>query len=357
MMTGLKGTFVISWTQTELDGLVSASVGALSVGASWRWHGEATRIDGPGSILVLGQSEEAERLRRHAARIVRRLVHVAMDETQDGRIPEPDEPMLERGFAITDGLRSYTATIVEAQGRRDPLLMFVDEVPPEGTDLWVTHVADQMLSANRSGDEAPQVICFTPETRIATPDGETRVADLQEDDLILTKDDGPQPVRWMGSRRMSGARLFTMPELRPIRIRSGALSDEVPDGDLLVSPEHRMLLKGAVAQDLFNSDEVLVSAKDLINDHSIHRDFDVREVTYIHMLLDRHQIVFANGLETESFHPATMPMDAIAEDQLHSLIDRVPGLNEDGSSYGAFARRMLSSAETAILRSQGFGPH
>ena len=127
--------------------------------------------------------------------------------------------------------------------------------------------------------------------------------------------------------------------------------------DLLVSPEHRVLLKGALASDLFNTDEVLVSAKDLVNDQSILRDYQSREVTYIHLLMDRHQIVFANGLESESFHPATMPMDAIADDQLPALLDRVPGLNEDASNYGAFARRMLSSAEMAILRSQGFGPH
>ena len=357
MITGLKGTYVISWTQTELDGLVAASVGALSVGASWRWHGEATRIDGPGSVLVLGQSEEAARLRRHAARVVRRLVHVALDNKQTERIPDPDDPILDRGFAVTDGVRSYTATIVDVPDRIHPLLMFIDDVPPEGTDLWVTHVADQMLSANRTGDAAPHVICFTPGTRIATPDGQKPVCELCEDDLVLTKDDGPQPVRWMGSRRMSGARLYAMPELRPIRIRSGAISEEVPDGDLVVSPLHRMVLKGEMARELFNTDEMLVSAKDMVNDRTILRDYDMREVTYIHLLLDRHQIVFANGLETESFHPATMPLDAVADDQRATLMDRIPGLTEDGSSYGSFARRMATSAEAAILRHRGFGPH
>ena len=357
MMTGFHGTFVISWTQTELDGLAAASVGALSVGATWRWHGEATRIDGPGSILVLGQSEEAARLRRHAARVVRRLVNVALEKADTERIPDPDDPVLDRGFAVTDGVRSYTATLVEVEERKHPLLMFLNDVPPEGTDLWVTHVADQMLTANRTGDQSPHVICFTPDTRIATPDGETRVADLQEDDLILTKDDGPQPLRWIGSRRMSGARLYTMPELRPIRIRAGAMGLDVPDGDLLVSPLHRMLLKGDAARALFNTDEVLVSAKDMVNDHSIYRDLSVTQVDYVHLLLDRHQIVFANGLESETFHPASMPLDEILPDQQVELFDRLPGLTEDGSSYGAFARRMLSSAEAAILKTTGFGPH
>ncbi|MCG6903171.1 MAG: Hint domain-containing protein [Rhodobacter sp.] len=350
MMTGFRGTFVISWSQTELDGLAAASVGSLFVGALWQWHGEATRIDGPTEVLVLGQSEEATRLRQHAARAVRRLVYVALEKTPHATIPDPDAPVLDCGFAVTDGLRSYTATLVEIPGRDVPLLMFLDQMPPCGQDLWVTHVTEQTLHANRSGDAVPEVICFTPDTRIATPDGPRLVAELCEDDLILTKDDGPQAVRWIGQRRMSGARLYAMPELRPIRISAGAVGMDVPDADLLVSPQHRMLLKGPMAQTLFNTSEVLVAAKDLINDRTIAVDRHVRSVTYVHLLLDRHQIVFANGLESESFHPASMPLHAIAPEQQQSLLDRVPGLDRDGSAYGAYARRALTSAEAAIMQ-------
>lgn len=357
MMTGFRGTFVISWSQTELDGLAAAPVGSLSVGALWQWHGEATRVDGPSEILVLRQSEETERLRRHAARAVRRLVYVAMGRGSTSRVADPDAPVLDAGFAVTDGLRSYTATLIEVPERNLPLLMFLDEMPPLGQDLWVTHVSDQTLHANRSGDPVPHVICFTPDTRIATPDGARRVGELREDDEVLTKDDGPQKIRWIGRRRMSGARLYAMPELRPVRIRAGAVGMDVPDADLLVSPQHRMLLKGALAQSLFNTTEVLVTAKDLINDHSIHVDRQIRTVTYVHLLLDRHQIVFANGLETESFHPASMPIQAIDPAQQQALLDRVPGLERDGSVYGDFARRSLTSAEAAILQYKGFGPH
>lgn len=357
MMTGFRGTFVISWSQTELDGLAAASVGSLSVGALWQWHGEATRVDGPSEVLVLGQSEETERLRRHAARAVRRLVYVALQRGHASKIPDPEAPVLDHGFAVTDGVRSYTATLIEVPDRDVPLLMFLNEMPPMGQDLWVTHVTDQMLHANRSGDPVPHVICFTPDTRIATPGGARLVGDLREDDEVLTKDDGPQKIRWIGQRKMSGARLYAMPELRPIRIRAGAVGLDIPDDDLLVSPQHRMLLKGALARSLFNTTEVLVAAKDLINDHSIHVDRQVPTVTYVHLLLDRHQIVFANGLETESFHPASMPLQAIDPDQQQALLHRVPGLERDASVYGGYARRSLTSAEAAILQYKGFGPH
>lgn len=71
---------------------------------------------------------------------------------------------------------------------------------------------------------------------------------------------------------MSGARLFAMPELRPIRIHAGAVGMEIPDEDLLVSPQHRMLVTEAVAQSLFDTSEAFVMMKDLINGYSIMGD-------------------------------------------------------------------------------------
>ncbi len=350
MKTGFRGTFVISWSQTELDGLAAAPVDALIVGATWQWSGEAVRVDGPGSVLVLGHSEETAGLRAHAARAVRRILGAAINYCDVARVPEPEDPVLDAGFAVTDGLHSYTATLIEVPGGKPPLVMFLDRMPPTGADLWVTHVTDHVVHMNRTGDSVPSVICFTPDTRIATPDGPRLVRDLQEDDEVLTKDDGPQKVRWIGRRRMSGARFIAMPELRPVRIRGGAMGTDMPDGDLLVSPRHRLLVKGAVAQALFNTPEVLIMARDLINDASITVDRNVLGVTYVHLLLDRHQIVFANGLEAESFHPASMPLGDIDPDQRDGLLERVPGLQDDASVYGAFARRPLSTAEAAILR-------
>ena len=264
---------------------------------------------------------------------------------------------MDNGFTVTDGIRTYTATIIDVPERDLCLLMFLNDVPPEGMDLWVTHVADQSVHANRSGDRTPHVICFTPDTMVETPVGQKRVGDLREDDRVLTKDDGPQPVRWIGSRRISGARFVAMPELRPIRIKPGALGEERPDSDLLVSPHHRMLLQGEQARRLFGENEVLVAAKDLVNDHSIMRDRQITEITYVHLLLDRHQILFANGLESESFHPACMPIDAVSPEQRPSLLDRVPGLDQNNGAYGAFARRMLTGAEAAILQYGRFRAH
>lgn len=350
MMTGFRGTFVISWSQTELDGLTAAPLAALSVGATWAWTGEATRVDGPADVLVLGPSEETADLRRHAARAVRRLVHAALDAGLVERLGPPDDPVLEKGFALTDGLSRYTATLIEVPDRARPLLMFLGDLPPAGRDLWVTHVSEATHQPNRSGDLSPEVICFTPATRIATPEGTRAVADLAEGDLVLTRDDGPRPIRWIGARRMSGARLYAMPELRPVRIRAGALGDDRPEGDLLVSPRHRILVRGPAARDLFGTDEVLVAACDLIDGRSILVDHRLCEVTYVHLLLDRHQILWANGVETESFHPGATTLEAVAPAQRAGLLDCVPGLEADAAVYGAPARRVLSRAEAAVMQ-------
>jgi len=141
-----------------------------------------------------------------------------------------------------------------------------------------------------------------------------------------------------------------MPHLRPIRFRSGALGIGRPDGDLLVSPQHRMLVKGAAAQALFNTPEVLVAAENLVNDLSVTVDHELREVTYVHVLLERHNVVWANGLETESFHPSNTALEMIDDRQRAGLLAVLPGIADAPQSYGDYARRNISASEAAILR-------
>ena len=128
-----------------------------------------------------------------------------------------------------------------------------------------------------------------------------------------------------------------------------ALGVERPDQDLLVSPDHRMLLRGRAAQALFNTDEVLVAARDLVNGQTIAVDMALREVTYVHLLLPSHHVLWANGLETESFHPAQADLASLAAEDRMRLLAMFPALDYDPHVYGAAARRMLSTSEAAIL--------
>ncbi|WP_300513928.1 Hint domain-containing protein [Aliiroseovarius sp.] len=350
MMTGSHGTFVISWSQTEVDGLTGAPIQALGVGASWRWTGKPVRVDGPPEVLLLEQASGEADLRRRAARAVHKLVGAALRPGLSLETIEVDDPLLNVGFQVTNGRSSYTVTVINVSPDTPPLLMFLGEAPPANTDLWVVQATMQASSVNRLTDQPTGVICFTPGTRIRTADGDVPVEYLSEGDRILTRDNGPQEVLWIGHRRISGARLYAMPQLRPVRIRAGALGIDRPDGDLIVSPQHSMLITGPKAKALFNTPEVLVAAQDLIDDRRVHVDHSLREVTYFHLLLERHEVVWANGLATESFHPALTALDAVDPVQRARLVEMFPELDYDPGAYGDYARRILTRPEAAIMQ-------
>ena len=104
---------------------------------------------------------------------------------------------------------------------------------------------------------------------------------------------------------------------------------------------------------MFNTSEVLVAAKDLVNDQNVLIEHGLREVTYIHMMLDRHQVVWANGVETESFHPANMSLNEVEVGQRDRLFEVMPELEQDPHKYGDYARRNLSPSGAEILKYDG----
>ncbi|MEM9437387.1 MAG: Hint domain-containing protein [Pseudomonadota bacterium] len=342
METGFRGTFVISWSQTQTDGENAAPPTTLAAGKTWRWDGDVVRIDGPGALLRLeGANGDAE-LRRRAADRVRKLVGAARAKSTDIDGIDTGEagPLRDDCFVVTDGRGAYVVTVIEVEGAQ-PLAMFVDGVPQKGRDLWVVEAKVGSRGSLAQPAEIGRMICFTPGTAIRVADGVCDVADLSPGDMVQTKDNGLQQVLWTGSRRITGARLHVMPELAPVRLLAGALGSDRPDEELLVSPEHRMLVKGARARALFNVDEVLVAARDLVDGKNIWIDRMVREVTYVHVLFERHEIVFAAGLETESFHPAQAALTAAQVAEMEASLPAV--------ADAEFARRVLSRSEAAIL--------
>lgn len=350
MRAGFLGTFVISWTQTELEGLRGGPVSALQAGATWCWSGDAIRVDRPGDVLSLGVPEGKDAMQARAAMAVRRIVGPALPSNRTEGGDAFAGALLSRSFDLTDGATCWTATLVEVPEVARPLLMFSGAMPPAGRDLWVARGLRSEGVVNRITGTPTGVICFTRGTLLRTPSGEMPVEALREGDLVETRDCGAQEIVWIGRRRMSGARLYAMPELRPVRIRARSLGGRDPNGDLVVSPRHKVLVRGEFARALFNEPEVLVAVGDLVNDRTIVRDFALRSVEYVHLLLPRHQLVWANGVETESFHPASTDLGTIEPAERARLAAIVPGIEADPFSYGAAARRELTRSEAAILR-------
>lgn len=191
------------------------------------------------------------------------------------------------------------------------------------------------------------VACFTPGAMIRTPQGTVAVEDILVGDLVMTLDHGAQPVRWIGTRHMTAAELMQRPAFNPVRISAGALGQGLPEQDFLVSPQHRMLLRGAHAEMLFGEAEVLAAALYLVNERSIQRHYP-GTVTYIHLMFDRHEIICANGAWTESFQPGDLTLSGMDSAQRAELLALFPEAEFAGQGYAA-ARPALKSYETDIL--------
>ena len=187
--------------------------------------------------------------------------------------------------------------------------------------------------------------CFTAGTRILTPGGTVAVEDLEAGDLVITQDDGAQPVRWVGRRSVPA-----QGKMAPIRISAGALGDH---GQITVSPLHRVLVDDHRAELLFGEPEVLVAARDLVNDSSI-RPIEGGMADYVHIMFDRHQVVFSEGLATESFFPGTQTMSSFEAEVVEEITTIFPELDPaTGEGYSPAARRLLKSYEGALLGDMG----
>lgn len=183
--------------------------------------------------------------------------------------------------------------------------------------------------------------CFVKGTMIQTPDGEISVEKLQPGDLVLTYDDGPQPIRWVGQREVPAVADFA-----PIKIKANTFGDH---RTLLLSPQHRVLVRDSLAELLFGEREVLVAAKDLVNDRSVRR-IEGDTVDYVHILFDKHQVVFSEGLATESFLPGPQTTKAFEQDIIDEICTIFPELDVlTGEGYSPAARRTLKHFEAKVL--------
>lgn len=152
--------------------------------------------------------------------------------------------------------------------------------------------------------------CFASGTLIATPDGDRPIQNLRPGDLVLTHDNGAQPIRWTGVRSTIGINEDT-----PVTIESGVLGNSAP---LVLSPNHRVLVVHEKAELLFGEPECLVAAKFLCARDGISQTKTGR-IAYHHIMLERHEIVMANGILCESLLPVSDHMHPLAWKRIAAL--------------------------------------
>ncbi|WP_437871401.1 Hint domain-containing protein [Methylorubrum extorquens] len=225
--------------------------------------------------------------------------------TVNGTVDLPNSPVtldLNVAGAVQTGLPATYVGFTQASPTAEPIYYF--DVTPAGLQAPVTvSVSAGTVPAlnvltpinttpTTSAPDSPSIVCFVTGTRIRTERGEVAVEDLQIGDLAVTASGAQLPIRWIGHRLVEAADHADPQDVWPVRIAAGALGENKPERDLLVSPGH------AVCLDILG--EVLIPAWALVNGTTITQE-QVEEVTYWHVELDRHDILIANGQPAESY--------------------------------------------------------
>ncbi len=193
------------------------------------------------------------------------------------------------------------------------------------------------------------VPCFTPGTLIATPRGEKPVEELKVGDRVITRDNGIQEIRWVGHKAISGRELLGSPHLKPVVIKAGSLGNGLPERDMMLSPNHRVLVANAQTQLYFDESEVLAAVKHLVGTPGV-QELDVLSTTYIHFMFDRHEVVLSNGAWTESFQPGDMSLKGVGNAQRTEIFELFPELaTREGIDGYQAARKTLKKHEARLL--------
>lgn len=176
------------------------------------------------------------------------------------------------------------------------------------------------------------MICFADGTLIETDQGQVAVEDLRPGMMVRTADHGFQPLRLALSRDVGSAWQMQNDRLRPVCISAGALGGGLPQRDLRVSRQHRILVSSPICQRMFGTREVLVPAIRLTDLPGIFVESDLAPVTYFHLVFDRHEVIFADGVAAESFLVARHSLEALTPEALEELLTLFPDAIEQAEA-------------------------
>ncbi|MEO0668221.1 MAG: Hint domain-containing protein [Pseudomonadota bacterium] len=254
-------------------------------------------------------------------------------------------------FEVTDGTNTWRIGVIDVDLNNDNdlndgtdagaddedgyFLVFPDGMPPPNTDLTIGAIVENDALTPHL-DLGAQIVCFAAGTRIDTPDGARLVETLRAGDMVLTGTMGAQPIRWAGA-----STVMAQGDLAPIVITRGTLGN---DHDLVVSAQHAILLSDWRAELLFGQDEVLVRAKDLLGMDGVYRHTGGL-ITYCHVLMDRHHVVRAHGVWSETLYPGTVALEAVSP----AAQAEIAALFPDIAAYGPTAAPCLRGSEARAL--------
>ncbi|ATG36952.1 Hemolysin-type calcium-binding protein repeat protein (2 copies)/Hint domain protein [Phaeobacter piscinae] len=257
------------------------------------------------------------------------------------------------GGSGTNGAVRTGDVAVADDGFGNALLTF-----PGGEQLVLQGVTPAQMSSHNQL-YAAGIPCFTPDVLLATRRGAVPAGQIRVGDLLQTADNGFQPVIWVGRRHLSAADLMHRPQLRPYCLRPGGLLS--PDRPMLLSPQHRLIVNDGCLMPEQPRDESFVSAKLLaeMDGGFAAQVTQQTPVTYVHLMTEQHEVIFAEGIATETFWPGPEAIRGLSVDDLRELLTLFPELatvhglsGEPGrrqvrKTYGDLARRSLRRRDIA----------
>lgn len=333
-------TFAIFGTQSSSAGGASIDYDTPPTG-TWRYTGSDTYF-----VVEERNTSNTEFEGDTTDEEVVRNTQIGKGQAQTTNIDGTDRQLLwDYTFTVTDGVETWRVGVIDVDLNNDNdvqdagedgyFLVFPDGMPPADTDLTVSGVVDDGVSTPHI-DLGGQVVCFAAGTMIDTETGPQAVEDLTEGVMVMTRDAGLQPLRWVGQTRVPA-----LGDLAPIVVSAGALGNKE---ELVVSPQHGILINDWRAELFYGEPEVLVRAKDLLAHEGVYRK-PGGIVTYCHILFDAHQLVSTSAIWSESLYPGDMTLQSVNPMARAEILTLFPDLQ----GYGPKAARCLRRFEAACL--------
>lgn len=177
-------------------------------------------------------------------------------------------------------------------------------------------------------------------TNVLTATGLVPVEKLRPGDRIVTRDNGLQPLRWLSARRVTGQGAFA-----PVVIPANTFGRH---GEVRMAPGQGVFMNGACTEMLLGRSEVLVRADDLADDQMIRRA-ESESAEYWLVLFNMHQVIYAEGLETESFHPHLRALAGMEPERRAHMIAHFPEFDHCEPDFGPSVRPVLKGHEARLV--------
>jgi len=227
------------------------------------------------------------------------------------------------GATVT--LSLTVAQVTVESGFLDTTYIVFPDLPPGAT---IVSVSLPLVFPNN----LPMPLCLGGETMVNTPAGLRRAIDLEAGDLVETVEHGAQRILWVGKKAVNFERHPQLTKHQPIIFEPGAIDGTLPLKQLRLSPQHRVLVTGWRAELFFGTDAVLAPAKALINDTTIRQDTSCRRIDYVHLLLDQHELIHAEGAAVETLLLGDVTLGVAGDDLRDELLDIFPDIEELAAS-------------------------